>query len=97
MAVRITCIKKDGGNHENPYVAITSLNWINETTQAKGTTTREDMYKFVKIDNGQAYVVGTGNVKAYLIGEESPKGTKYVKTKPDHTTTDNLLQLPECK
>ncbi|WP_407654248.1 DUF3892 domain-containing protein [Chitinophaga sancti] len=26
----------------------------------------------------------------------SPSGTKYVKTKADNVTSDNLLKLPEC-
>src|SRR6185503_17872879 len=37
MSVRITCIKKDNGYHENPHVAIESMSWINETTQKTGS------------------------------------------------------------
>jgi hypothetical protein len=96
MSIRITCIKKDSGNHENPYVAISSLGWINEGSGDKGTSTRLVMYDWVK-DGGIAYVKDAKGDQAKLIAEISPKGTKYVKTKPDATTEDNLLKLPECK
>lgn len=96
MAVRITCINKDSGNHENPYVAISTLGWINEQTGAANKSSREDMYKFVK-DGGRAYVKDAYGSTSDLVAEISPRGTRYVKTKPDSTTTDNLLKLMECK
>lgn len=95
MSIRITCIKKDAGNHENPHVAISKLGWINETTKESGRSSRIQIYDFIE-SGGDAYVKDfLGNI-AYLITEISAKGTKYVKTKPDSTTTDNLLKLPEC-
>lgn len=96
MSVRITCIRKDSGNHENPYVAITSLGWINESTNATNQSTRLQIYDYL-IDNGIAYVTDSNGNKAYLITAVSTKGTKYVKTLPDNVTSDNLLKLPECK
>lgn len=36
MAVRITCIHKSGGYHENPHEAISDFGWINEATNATG-------------------------------------------------------------
>ena len=54
------------------------------------------MYDFVK-DGGRAYVKDAyGNVSD-LIAEISSRGNKYVKTKPDSTTSDNLLKLTECR
>lgn len=97
MSVRITCIKKDSGNHENPYVAIESLDWINEQTNATARTTRLDMYDFVVNKKGEAYVKDAQGNVAYLIGAISPRGTKYVKTVADETKTDNLLKLSECE
>lgn len=35
MAIRITCINKDNGDHENPNLAITHLGWINEADNSK--------------------------------------------------------------
>ena len=96
MAVRITCITKDNGNHENPHTAIQSLGWLEDGTSKKGTSTRLEMYDWVKNQSGDAYVRdGSGNtVRAGTA--ESSRGTKYVRTYRDNTWTDNLLALPEC-
>ncbi|TMI63661.1 MAG: DUF3892 domain-containing protein [Bacteroidetes bacterium] len=97
MPIKITCIKKDNGNHENPFVAITSLSWINEETGKTGSTSRLEMYDWIVNDKGVAYVKDNNGNKANLRGAVSDKGTKYVKTYADNVTTDNLLKLPECK
>jgi len=96
MTVRITCIKKDSGDHENHYTAISTLNWINEDTRQTGSTSRLDMYDYVVNKGGSAYVKDIYGNKAYLIGEISSKGTKFVKTRADNVVSDNLLKLPEC-
>ncbi len=95
MAVRITCINKANGFHEDPYVAIQTLGWVNEQTGAMGKSSREAMYDFVVNQRGSAYVTA-GAVRAELIGLISPHGTRYVKTRTDSTDRDNLLKLPEC-
>lgn len=95
MAVRITCISKSGGYHENPYVAISHLNWQNDASGERGRATREQMYDWVENKNGHAYVQ-SGASKARLIGAVSPRGTRYVKTVANSTEQDNLLKLPEC-
>jgi hypothetical protein len=95
MAIRITCIRKDSGNHENPYVAISSLGWVEETTGEQKSSTRQQMYDWVAT-GGYAYVQA-GNAKAKLIGAVSPRGNKYVKTEADSTQSDNLLKLSECR
>ena len=94
MAIRITCITKASGDHENSYVAITSLGWINESNET-GSSTRLVMYDWSE-KGGQAYVKGADGSIAYLITAISAKGLKYVKTKADSTTSDNLLKLKEC-
>lgn len=96
MAVKITCIKKDGGNHENPYTAISSMKWLNESTNQTGVSSRMEMYDFVVNQNGTAYVKDAYGNMANLMGAISPKGTKYVKTYADSVTSDNLLKLSEC-
>lgn len=96
MSVKITCIKKDNGNHENPYVAIKSMNWLNEDDQKSGTATREEIYDFVN-KGGEAYVKDAAGNKAKLVTRTTDKGTKYVKTIADDVQSDNLLKLPECK
>jgi hypothetical protein len=97
MSVRITCITKANGNHENPYVAISYLGWVEDGSTNTGSTPRERMYDWIKNEKGVAYVLDRFGNKAFLIPEISPRGTKYVKTVPDQTKTDNLLQLPECR
>lgn len=96
MAIRITCIKKDSGNHENPHTAISDLGWKNDATGATGNSTRLEMYDFVENEDGVAYVKDAFGNKADLIGAITPRGTKYVKTVADETKSDNLLKLPEC-
>lgn len=95
MSFRITCINKSSGNHVNPYVAISHLGWKEDGTSNVGKSTREEMYNFVK-DGGKAYVKDAQGNVSILIAATSASGTKYVKTKPDDITSDNLLKLPEC-
>lgn len=95
MAFRITCISKDSGNHENPYVAISHLNWVNDQTGAPGRSTRLQMHDFLT-GGGDAYVQA-GSARANVIAAVSAQGTKYVKTRADNTQTDNLLKLAECR
>ncbi len=96
MAVRITCINKANGQHENPYVAISHLGWVEDGTGKTGRSTREEMYNWIKNENGQAYVQA-GTVRARLIPAVSLRGTKYVKTEADSTDRDNLLKLTDCR
>jgi hypothetical protein len=97
MAVRITCINKDSGNHENPHTAISYMNWVDEQTGKIGRCSREVMYDFVKKEgNRSAYVRDYRGDVAYLEARLTPNLTKYVRTIPDNTRADNLLSLPEC-
>lgn len=95
MSIRITCINKAGGFHEDPHEAIQTLGWVNEQTNVAGRNSREEMHEWVK--GGGLAVVVAGASRAPLIAVVNLRGTKYVKTKPDATTKDNLLKLPECR
>lgn len=96
MTIRITCINKDNGNHENPNLAITNLGWINEKTGQTGKNTRLEIYDWIKNKKVEAYVKDRfGNI-AYVITAENVYGTKYLKTEADETDRNNLLSLPEC-
>ena len=95
MAVRITCIKKSDGFHENPYVAITQLSWKNDSDGRIGFSTRFQIFEFLE-NGGVAYVLDNFGNKANLITAETGNGVKYVRTIADATKTDNLLSLPEC-
>ena len=52
------------------------------------------MYDFVKA-GGVACVEDAAGNRANLIAEISSRGNKYVKTKDDDVTSDNLLKLKE--
>ena len=94
--IQITCITKDGGNHENQHTAISRLGWVDVHSRQQGNSSRLEIYDFLK-KGGQAYVTDiSGRNTAYLMTAETAFGTKYVKTIPDQTKTDNLLNLPEC-
>jgi len=96
MSVQITCINKDGGNHENPYVAISHLGWTNPDTNERDKSTRLAMYNYIENGN-RAYVVDQQDGSfAYLETRIAANGTKYVRTIPNDTGRDNLLSLPEC-
>ena len=96
MSVRITCINKDNGNHENPHVAITDLGWINESSNETGKSTRLQVYDWIKDKNGFAYVRDSEGNQVTVGTAVTDKGTKYVRTYRDKVWTDNLLALPEC-
>jgi len=97
MSVRITCINKDNGNHDNPHEAIEKFGWLNESTGERDICTRLAMVEFIEKKNGVAYVVDRYGNKAYLYVRTSVKGNKYVQTIADNKYSDNLLALPECK
>ena len=97
MSIRITCISKDNGNHENPHAAISSLGWTNEQTGETGSSSRLQMYDWIKDQNGVAYVRDAKGNQARVGTAETDRGTKYVRTYSDKVWTDNLLALPECR
>lgn len=93
--IQITCIKKSGGYHENPHTAISELGWVSADSGQRNLATRLQMYDFVT-QGGEAFVLDRLGNKAFLTTAITSSGTKYVKTIPDTTKTDNLLELPEC-
>ena len=96
MSVRITCINKSGGYHQDPHHAISNLGWTNEGTGKTGKNTRLEMYNWLKNDKGVAYVQDWQGNKAYVYPRENSHGTQFVQTYADNVWTDNLLSLPEC-
>ncbi len=95
MSISVTCIEKTSGNTENQLTAISKLGWVEDGTGDSGRSTREEMYQWVKNGN-RAYVKDSMGNTADLIAAVTEKGTKYVRTAADGTTTDNLLALPVC-
>lgn len=96
MSVKITCINKDNGNHQNPHEAIQYLGWVNEKTGETGTTSRIDLYNWIVEKGGQAYVRGDNGTISYVGTAVTSNGTKYLRTYANGVWNDNLLSLPEC-
>jgi len=94
MAVRILCINKAHGDHADPHTAI--LGWKNEATGETGKSSRDQIYLWLKNNNGVAYVVDEYGNRAFLYPRENMFGTRFVQTAADRVWTDNLLALQEC-
>lgn len=96
MAIRITCINKSGGWHEDPHHAISYLAWKNEETGAAGKNSRLELYDWIKDKNGVAYVRDSRGNQVSVGTREHANGTRFLQTYADRIWTDNLLALPEC-
>jgi len=95
MAVRITCINKSGGNHDNPHEAISHYGWLNESSNTSGKDDRQTMVNWIKKGNKACVKDSYGNT-AYCEVRKSLKGTEFLQTYADGKYTNNLLNLPEC-
>jgi hypothetical protein len=96
MSLRITCINKDSGNHDNPHEAISRYGWLNEISMESGKSTRQEMVEWVEKGN-TAYVKDANGNTAKCGVRTSKKGTKFLQTYSDGFYSDNLLSLSECK
>jgi len=96
MAVRITCIKKDGGDLYDPHEGIIDFGWINEQTRATGQSTLIQMMVFLENQNGRAYVKDSFGKITHVGIVKTNRRTKYLRTYSDGKWTDSLLSLPEC-
>jgi hypothetical protein len=74
MSIRITCIKKSNGYHEDPHHAISELGWTNEQTNETGRSTRLEMYDWIKNQNGVASVADARGNNARVGGREHANG-----------------------
>jgi hypothetical protein len=95
VAIRITCISKEAGRHEDPHVAISFLGWVNPENGERGKSTRIDVHTWVS-QGGKAFVQDSRGDRAYLVARTSAHGNPYVQSIADGILTDNLLRLPEC-
>ncbi len=98
MSIKVTCISKGKGNHDDPHEDINWLGWINESTGAAGKNTRSEIVGFIEEQKGAIYVKdGAGNI-LYLGVVDPPTHRKYLRTRDkDGKWTDDLLALTECK
>jgi hypothetical protein len=93
--VRIRCIKKDGGNHNNPHEGITHYGWINPISNNSDLANRITMVSWLEKNGNYAYVKDQFGNKAYCKIVPGKNG-KFLQTIADGRVTDNLLNLPEC-
>lgn len=94
MAVKITCIKKQNGYHQDPHHAIERVGWIGSDGKI-GSNSRVEMYDWIHDQKGQAYV--SEGINKVMVGTYiSENGTKCIRTYADGKWTNNLLSLSEC-
>jgi hypothetical protein len=97
--IEITGIRKDNGNHDNPFEAVEYYRWVQHGTDNSGVTARQTVVGW--LDNGvngievKAYVQRVAP-RAYCFVNQSARGTRFLQTRPDATESNNLLRLPEC-
>ena len=95
MAIKINCINKDNGNHENPYEAISHYGWVEDVTGKSDVTARSTVVGWVE-SGTRAYVSSYEGVVDCFVNR-SPRGTKFLQTNADSRSSNNLLNLPECR
>ena len=91
--IEITGIRKDNGNHENPFEAVSHYRWIQHSTGKGRISPRQTVVSWAE-DGIDAYVERV-KPRAYCFVNTSRNGTKFLQTKPDATEENNLLKLPE--
>lgn len=97
--IEITGIRKDNGNHDNPYEAVEAYRWVQKSTGKGATTDRQTVVGW--LDNGINGMAVTAYVhrvdpRANCYVNQSERGTRFLQTRPDATEANNLLRLPEC-
>jgi len=95
--IRIICINKSEGYHDNPHEAVSFYGWISDENQKKGKTDRITMVDWIKNKKGIAYVTDKNDNKVYCYVNRSVNGTEFLQTQSDGRFTNNLLELPECQ
>ncbi|RYF28919.1 MAG: DUF3892 domain-containing protein [Chloroflexi bacterium] len=99
--IKITGIRKDNGNHENPHEAVTHYRWEsydkNGKIEKNSINPRNEVVGWLEGSLGfkvEAYVERV-QPRAYCFVNVSRYGTKFLQTRPDATDQNNLLKLPE--
>lgn len=99
IEIEITAIRKDNGNHENPYEAVEAYKWVQHGAKNGGIASRSKVVGWLEsgVDSAKvsAYVHRV-SPRAYCYVNESSRGTKFLQTHGDATDQNNLLKLPPC-
>lgn len=98
IEIEITGIRKDNGNHYNPHEAVAYYRWV-DVNGKTGITDRTTVVGWLEWGiNGTpvtAYVHRV-NPLAYCDVKTSAAGTKFLQSRSDDTSSNNILNLPEC-
>ncbi len=89
MAEKVTCIVKGEAHLHSDCRCITKIK-----TDYWKEYTREQAHEQVKAHPGSIVVESVGATAPLIPAER--EGKKYVRTRPDDTTADNLLQVVKC-
>jgi hypothetical protein len=91
MSVEIKCINKS--DRQNAHERIKNVGGVNP---GGGSWKLTETDAIAGIENGKwsFWTKGGGQMTDVIIATHN--GRKYLKTKADTTTKDNLLSLPEC-
>ena len=94
MTVRITCINKSGGDHDNPHAAVSHYGWLDPSGN-RGRMSRDQAVEWTE-DGNFSYVENRYGNRVYCYVRTSSNGVKFLQTQADGRDTNNLLELPEC-
>jgi len=90
--LRIRCINKDNGNHDNPHEGITHYGWLED-----GVYNKDDRQTMVnRVKSGLVAYVEDSEGKRAVCGIRNPHGTEFLQTHSDGYYNNNLLNLKEC-
>jgi hypothetical protein len=99
VLIEIIGIRKDNGNHHNPYEAVEAYQWKQHSTGRTDITSRDTVVRWLSDGIGgesvQAYVHRVDPV-AYCYINTSQRGKRFLQTRADATEENNLLNLPPC-
>jgi hypothetical protein len=97
---RIVCIEKKPTHHDRHH-HITHVGVGLEGGKAQERLSTEEVIAQLKNPAGDRFfVIGADGAEAEVIYKDCPVcglGHQFITTTPDHTKTDNLLSLRECR
>ena len=92
MAYKVVCVEIDS---KCGYRDCRKIKLIGILTDSRGVNkyTPEKIYEWIK--DGDKFFIENNGERTFLIKAER-EGTKYVRTLPNDTEEDNLLELGSC-
>lgn len=89
----VTCVEK-ADTRFSDCRCVTRIGLVSENGGWTGSVSREDAYNIVSQGQDRLWVPrGRDYVEVVAAHRDA---TRYVRTEPDDTTADNLLQRPNC-